>query len=320
MARADRRDLARLESATLDELMAAYPEEWRAVGEALVAATSTGSPAALEAFVARARDAAAPFRARIERGQANPEVLATALPRLATARLARLAAEHTLLAAATGQAGGPIRFGLWSGLLVQSLLFGRGLARRPVPLRAFRWLWPLVTQKRLLMPLVQPKGIYCFYSLELVRALAALIGDRPTLEIAAGDGTLSRFLAAERVAITATDDQSWRHAVSYPAEVARLDAAAALDRHRPRAVVCSFPPPGNGFERRVFTTPSVELYLVVTSRHRFAAGDWKAYQAQQTFEWGEDAGLSRLVLPPELDPAVLVFRRRRVGESEGRGR
>jgi len=290
--------------------MERFPAEWRAVGEGLVAATSAARPEALEAFVRSARDAAAPWRARLERSHGNPEVAATALPRLATARMARLAAERTLLAAATGQASGTVKLGRWSGTLIQALFFGRGLERRPVPMRAFRFTWPLVTQRRLLMPLVQPRGIYCFYSLELVKALAALLGDRPTLEIAAGDGTLSRFLAGRGVDVRATDDRSWSHAVSYPAEVERLDAAAALQRHRPRAVLCSFPPPGNAFERRVFTTPGVELYVVVTTRHRFAAGDWEAYQAQDAFEWAVDEPLSALVLPPELDPAVLVFRRR----------
>lgn len=302
--------LARLDAASLDELMAAYPAEWRAVGEALVAATRAGRPEALEAFVRQAAEAAAPWRARVERSHGNPEQVAAALPRLAAARMARLAAERTLLAAATGQAEGTVRLGRWSGTLIQALLFGRGLERRPVPMRAFGWIWPLVTQRRLLMPLVQPRGIYCFYSLELVKALAALVGGRPALEIAAGDGTLSRFLAARGVDVRATDDHSWRHAVAYPADVERLDAAEALRRHRPRAVLCSFPPPGNGFERRVFTTPGVELYVVVTTRHRFAAGDWEAYERQGAFEWAEDPALSRLVLPPELDPAVLVFRRR----------
>ena len=180
----------------------------------------------------------------------------------------------------------------------------------PVPMRAFRLTWPLVTQRRLLMPLVQPRGIYCFYSLELVKALVALLDGRPALEIAAGDGTLSRFLAARGARVKATDDQSWGHAVTYPAEVEKLDAAQALARHRPRAVLCSFPPPGNAFERRVFTTPGVELYVVVTTRHQFAAGDWNAYREQTAFEWSVDEPLSRLVLPPELDPAVLLFRRR----------
>ena len=307
--RSARDALAAVESASLEALMARHPTEWRAVGEALVQATAAG-PEAVEAFVRRARDAAAPWRRRVERSHANPEAVEAALPHLAAARMARLAAERTLLAAATGQAGGTVRLGRWSGTLIQALFFGRGLARRPVPMRAFRLAWPLVTQKRLLMPLVQPRGIYCFYSLELVKALARLVGDRPALEIAAGDGTLSRFLAAQGVAIRATDDQSWSHAVTYPPDVERLDAAAALRRHAPRAVLCSFPPPGNAFERQVFATAGVELYVVVTTRHRFAAGDWEAYAAQTAFEGGEDPALSALVLPPELDPAVLVFRRR----------
>ncbi len=305
-----RADLARLEAASLDDLQARFPEEWRRVGQALVAAAADGRPEALEAFVRGARDAATPWRARLEKSHGHPEVLASALPHLAAARMAKLATERTLLAAATGQASGTVRLGRWSGTLIQALLFGRGLERRPVPMRAFRLTWPLVTQRRLLMPLVQPRGIYCFYSAELVKALVALLDGRPALEIAAGDGTLSRFLAARGARVKATDDQSWGHAVRYPAEVEKLDAAQALARHRPRAVLCSFPPPGNGFERRVFTTPGVELYVVVTTRHQFAAGDWNAYREQTAFEWSVDEPLSRLVLPPELDPAVLVFRRR----------
>jgi 2-polyprenyl-3-methyl-5-hydroxy-6-metoxy-1,4-benzoquinol methylase len=48
------------------------------------------------------------------------------------------------------------------------------------------------------------------YSRRLVEELSALIGERECLEIAAGDGTLARFLEAEGVRITATDDHSWR--------------------------------------------------------------------------------------------------------------
>jgi len=304
-------DLARLEEAPLDELMARYPAEWRAVGAALVRATATGRPEALEALVREALAAAAPWRERVARSHANPAVLAEALPRLAAARLTRLAVERTLLAAAAGQASGTVRLGRLAGLLVQALLFRRGLDRKPASLTAFRLLWPLVPGRRRLMPLVQPRGIYCFYSRALVRELARLLSGRgEVLELGAGDGTLARFLAAEGLPVRATDDGSWRHAIDYPPEVERLGAAAALERHRPRAVLCAFPPPGNAFERRVLAAPHVERYLVVTSRHRHAAGDWDAYEGQRDFDWRVDERLSRLVLPPELDPAVLVFERR----------
>ena len=77
-------------------------------------------------------------------------------------------------------------------------------------------------------------------------------------------------------------------------------------------MICSWPPAGNGFERTVFDTPSVQLYVVIGSRHRFATGGWDAYESQTAFELGEERDLSRLVLPPELDAAVYVFRRRAV--------
>jgi hypothetical protein len=74
-------------------------------------------------------------------------------------------------------------------------------------------------------------------------------------------------------------------------------------------VICSWAPPGNSFERLVFTTPSVELYILITSREEHAAGDWNSYRSQNTFTMTEQPELSRLVLPPEIDPLVLVFRR-----------
>jgi hypothetical protein len=173
---------------------------------------------------------------------------------------------------------------------------------------AFRALWPLLWQRRLLMPLVGPRGIYCFYSKPLIRRLADMIGERPALEIAAGDGTLARFLAAAGVDITPTDDHSWRD-VSFPAEVVRQDAREAVRARRPAVVICSWPPAGNDFEREVFKTPSVELYVVIGSRHRFATGNWEAYEQQTAFALAEEPELSRLVLPPELDAAVYTFRR-----------
>jgi hypothetical protein len=319
MKPASREALEHLEAATLEDLQARFPAEWQAVGKKLVAATATQRPEALLTFVRTTTDAARPWRARLQRSRANARDLTVALPHLVIARMAKLAAEHVLRAAAaqvatakqvaTADPRARVRFGLWSGTLIQKLMFARGLERKPVSMTAFRLLWPLIPGRRLLMPLVQPKGIYCFYSRELIRALVKLLASRSCLELAAGDGTLTRFLAAAGVMMRAIDDQSWAHAIAYPADVERLDARAALDRYRPAAVICSFPPPQNSFERQIFLTPEVELYIVVTTRHRFAAGDWRAYQQQSAFAWTSEPGLSRLVLPPELDPEVLVFRR-----------
>jgi hypothetical protein len=176
----------------------------------------------------------------------------------------------------------------------------------------FRIFWPLIWQKRVLMPLVQPEGIYCFYSQALIAALAEIIGTQSCLEIAAGDGTLTRFLAQAGVRIKASDDYSWEGALRYPECVARQDAKEALRLHAPAAVICSWPPAGNSFERQVFRTRSVQLYIVIGSRHQFAAGNWGDYEQQTLFSFEEDTALSRLVLPPELDAGVYVFRRKPV--------
>jgi hypothetical protein len=304
------KQLARIEGAPLDWLMENFPEEWEAVGKGLVEATATKRPEALEAFVRAAKDAAHPYEQRVQNSGKNPQVLATAMPFLVRKRMAILSAQRALQAAAMGSSPGRKRFGMWSGFLVQRLFFSRGLVRKPVSMRQFRRLWPLVTQKRLLMPLVQPRGMYAFYSQELVAALARLCDGRPALEIAAGDGCLSTFLQAAGVEIRATDDHSWTQNIRYPESVEKLDAAAALERYQPKVVVCSYPPPKNTFEQTIFKTSSVELYVVVTTKHRFAAGDWQAYEAQTTFEMTADPELSRLILPPEIDPLLLVFRRR----------
>ena len=49
--------------------------------------------------------------------------------------------------------------------------------------------------------------------------------------------------------------------------------------------------------------------ILIGGRHRFAAGNWKTGEEQTTFTGSEDAGLSALVLPPDIDPAVYVLRR-----------
>lgn len=314
MKRGDRDLVDGVRDATLEDLQQRFPDEWKLVGEALVAAARTKRPEALAAFMSRFQREEKPWRARIQKERVSAAAVKAALPHLAKARMARLAAEAMLRAAAgrvaTGRDSESLRFGWWSGWLVQRLFFERGLQRKPVSMSAFRWVWPLVSQRRMLMPLVQPRGIYCFYSRELVLALADLVGDRSCSEIAAGDGTLTRFLNAAGTPVKATDDRSWSHTVAYPEDVEALDARSAIQRDSPSVVLCSFPPPGNTFERAVFQSPSVETYVVITTRHRFAAGDWDAYTSQTRFDLCDDLRLSRLVLPPEIDPAVLVFRRR----------
>jgi hypothetical protein len=212
------------QAGTLEDLRRRHPDDWARVSEGLRAALETGRAERVAAWLGGVAAEARRWRDRVGRSGASSRAEEAAAPALRRERMARLALERTALALAAPESRGTVRLGLWSGLVAQRLLFAGGLRRKAVSMRAFRLLWPLVPDRRLLMPLVQPRGIYCFYSRELVRAIAARVGARPCLEV--------------------------------------------------------------------------------------AAGDWDAYERQRDFEWGVDEALSRLVLPPELDPAVLVFRRR----------
>lgn len=140
--------------------------------------------------------------------------------------------------------------------------------------------------------------------------LRDLIGPRLCLEIGAGDGTLTRFLNELGVSATATDDYTWSDKITYPETVIRMDASAALLQYSPQVVLCSWPPAGNNFEKNIFRTQSVEMYIAIISRHRFASGDWDTYEAQKSFSLEFRPDLTHLLLPPELGSIVLIFNRK----------
>ena len=293
----------------LHELMERYPKVWSEAGMELVAALEGGRAQNMNELVGRARATTELWKCKIRKSHNNPKVIESALPYLIKSRMSVLAMDKCFFAAATGKATGKVRFNQINGFIIQKLLFSHHLTRKPVSLRWFRFWWRFVGQKRLLMPLVQPRGIYCFYSREVIAAIAQLIGARSCLEIAAGDGTLARFLTAAGVNIKATDDYSWKHAIEYPEVVEQLGAKQALEKYEPQVVICSWPPPANTFERDVFARKSVEFYMVIGSRYRFASGNWETYCSQTRFTVDCDPRLSSLVLPPELESAVLLFRR-----------
>lgn len=289
---------------SLADLREAYPAEWTTVERELMAVVDSGDPAALTQYTHRLANPAP-----VQRGDrpATPG-LDPATAAAVRQRMGAHAIRGLSLRAATGVEKGSVRFGKINGLIAQRLLFTDGLTRKPVSNGWFRLVWPLLSQRRRLMPLVQPQGIYCFYSRRLIRELAALIDGRPALEIAAGDGTLSRFLLSAGTQITATDDHSWSD-VRFPAGVERLDAKAALRKYQPQVVLCSWPPAGNPFEAEVFKTASVQTYVVIGNRHTPGWGNHAAYAAQASFDVRDDEALGRLVLPPELESLVLVFQR-----------
>lgn len=292
---------------SLDALKNRYPKYWEETATELLDVLGERRLGLVAEHLSRVRSVEAAALGKWTGRKADRDA---AVKDLLKSRMAVLAMEQLLAGAVFGKDTGPLRFNRWNGFVLQNLLFRRDLERKPVSLFWFRFWWPLLPQRRFLMPLVQPKGIYCFFSKGLIKGLAKKIGDLPTLEVAAGDGTLTRFLAAAGANIRACDNYSWAHAITYPPDVERNSVGPALAAHRPQAVICSWPPAGNPFERAIFSFPTVKLYIVIASRHSFAAGNWKDYGLQKNFTWTRDERLSRLVLPPDLDPAVYVFEKK----------
>lgn len=294
----------------LEALLNRYPKIWEEAAKVLMAAAKTQKTQTLNELAIKSKHTAELWKERMMKSNCNTKVVQSALPNIIKSRMLVLALEQGYLAAAAGKTTGKVRFNLVNGYIIQKLLFSHDLVCKPASLRLFKFWWRFITQKKLLMPLVQDKGIYCFYSKELIAELRGLIDNRSCLEIAAGNGTLSRFLSKKGVKITATDDLSWGYAIKYDEHVENLDAKTALTKYQPRAVICSWPPPGNNFERHVFNTKTVELYIVIGSRHRFISGNWEDYENQNNFDWVIDTHLSSLVIPPEGNSAVLIFRRK----------
>ena len=286
---------------SLKALCERYPNEWALVQRDISAAYERSKTKEQLPTIPQPK----PMRAKSSAGNA----LDPALSQVIRHRMAQLAIKNHGLIAASGVTEGVIRFNWLNGTIVNQLLFARDLERKPASLFWFRLLWPLVWQRKRLMLLAEPEGIYCFYSKQLIEKLADLIGDRSCLEIAAGDGTLTQFLKDRGVRITATDNFSWTHAVKFPKSVIKRDAREAIRVYAPEVVICSWPPAGNGFKARVFKTRSVQMYIVIGSRHKFAAGNWTDYDRQTAFSVEEEESLGRLVLPPELGSAVTIFRR-----------
>lgn len=293
----------------LSELVEACPQLWQSVRSELEGVFARRDPAEIKALIIKSRAQQRPD-ARFLSGERQGRAYAEFVTQQERQRLIELALRQYAFSSATGVAQGRVRFNLWNGFIAQRLLFERDLVRKPVSMTAFKWVWPLITQKNFLMPLIEKRGIYCFYSQELVAGLASLIGQRMCVEVAAGDGTLSRFLRARHVDIQASDDFSWGKVVDYPAEVVRLDAMAAIQRFQPEVVLCSWPPAGNSFEKQIFRQRCVKTYIVIGSHSRFITGNWGDYETQTAFNREERRDLGQWVLPPELRAGVWVFERK----------
>lgn len=301
-------------SADLDTLGNRYPLLWKQVSEEVLTVIGTRSVPAINQFMKELHGNEAQWRRRLDKSQRNNRVMQTAIPECIKVRLAFLALEkfYGAMTQLSDHKRNPIvskSDTKCMRIIIDYLFFDANGQRKLVSSLMFKLLWPFVTQKGHFLGQIQPRGIYCFFSSRLIRDLTRVIAGRSCIEIAAGDGSLSRFLTQAGSRVIATDNHSWKKSIHYAENVENRDAAAALGHYQPKVVICCWPPPENKFEEHVFRSQSVELYIVINSRHTFASGAWQAYTDQTGFQRTVDARLSAGVLPPQVDPVVLLFKK-----------
>jgi hypothetical protein len=165
---------------------------------------------------------------------------------------------------------------------------------------------------------LQRSGIWSVPTTDVVQKIADLCKGKKTLELGAGQGLLYAALKRAGINIDAVDNESWTshhqtvgRASRGATGVLQIDASEALKTLKPSVVICSWPPAGNSFEEDVFTTRSVDLYLVILSKQSFASGNWSAYKAQKNFECTTVPALNSLLRPVEIEQQLLIFRRRK---------
>lgn len=293
-----------------EALAARYPELKKAVLTDISKISQENGADKIAALIGTYRTKSAYAIDRIQKSGSNQKTLDQFLPEIIKARIALSLMEQLNLMAKSGKVEERVRLRLLDGFLLQKILFKKDLVRKPASLLGFRLVWPLIRDKKILMPLVNKKGIYCFYTKKFIKEVASLTGTASCLEIGAGDGTLTRFLKDRGVDCKATDDQSWKNYISYPEFVEKLDARSALEKYRPETVICSWPPPGNPFEKYVFETESVMQYIVIGTRSPLISGNYDTYQNQKKFTMEIDPKLSGLILPPSEENVVYFFKRK----------
>lgn len=293
----------------VETLLQLYPEYKDEVLKELSVLKNTTDANLVDAIIEKYTASARIANHKICRSGLNEKTMDAFLPQIIKARFAIYLLEQLHIAVASNKPAKNVRFNRWDGTILQKLLFERGFERKPVSLGLFKFFWRFVINKKILMPLVNKKGIYCFYSKALIKELSRLIGDKKCLEIAAGDGTLTRFLKEDHKNCHATDDYSWEHYIKYPSFVEKADAKNALHKYNPEVVLCSWPVPKNSYERHVFRTNSVNLYIVIGSRDPAITGDFETYNSVDKFTMERNDRMSSLILPPSDDHAVYIFRR-----------
>ncbi|RZJ39997.1 MAG: hypothetical protein EON87_18935, partial [Brevundimonas sp.] len=176
---------------SLEQMRSRCPEDWSIVERDLAEALERKSAEALDRLLLRG--VAGERTGKTKRSAAGRAPL-HATRQLVRKRMTLLALEKVSIGAASGAGANEMRYGRRTRILTSLLFRDRRGDRKAVSSRLFRCLWPLVPEKARFLLAAQTRGSYCFFSDRLIGELKHLIGGRKAIEIAAGDGTLSRLL------------------------------------------------------------------------------------------------------------------------------
>ena len=298
------------EDASITQIAGLFPKEWEKVSKSATPLISTRNHQRIKEHLHVSQNNANLWTRKIIKSQHNPKVIKSALPHLAKSKLTKLAYQEYIDAAKTNNFALQTDFSFKDKFILKHFIKLPFLRVTPVRMWKFNFWWRFIHNKNLVINSLKSKGVYSLYSKDFVDGVARLLQSRDTHEIAAGDGTLTKFLKKSGANIAASDNNSWTHVVNFGSGVRNLDASEALSIYRPKVVICAWPPPQNGFEKNVFKTPEVETYILITSRHDYATGDTKAYAEQEDFAYRINTDLSKLLIPQEVEAAVVVFNRR----------
>ena len=290
----------------LAELRELFPAHWETVHEELRQLAAAADPAEIAeklTLAHRAWQLAEPDCRRLAASYRRP-----AADRCGLLLLRRVALDQYCRALQRGFAGGGTA-GLRDRLLFHLLILPLATRMRALSCRSHRRVWRLLRNPAAVSAMLLEAGCYLIPPAELVQELRRVIGTRRTLEIGAGRGILAGCLRHAGVDITAVDDQSWGGTIPIGREVLPMDGREALVRFQPQVVLCSWPPPGNFFEREILAQPSVEMYIAILSRHRYASGDHQAYARAGGFRClkAETGPMAAMLLPAETGSVLYLF-------------
>lgn len=293
---------------SIESLMLKFPDQWDQVKVTVSDAIKVDRPDHINELITKADATARHWNLLVKKSGQTNRIKTQAIPHLVKSRMIHLSFQK-ILTSSLGGTPAKIRQSAVDKILCNRIFYYPYREHRPVNNTLQKILWPLVRDKPAAVGVAKNLGFYCFFTNRFIDMLIERLAGSRVLEIGAGSGLLTLLLQKRGIDCLATDDLSWGHAVRYGRHVENLDAASALKKYRPQAVVCSWPPPGNQFEQQVFNTEQVENYIAIGSVHQFATGARSVYAKQNVFNV-KSIKNEGLIAPREIDAEILWFTRK----------